>query len=113
MRALPQYLGPLITESWLRRYQVLPGRTHPTMSTSGTGGYLLHATKVIDDPTAASYLQRRPKKKPKTENADEEANTSTAALADEKPDATGLDADAGDAETPSNNVASSESKPDL
>ncbi|EIW86980.1 Gcd10p-domain-containing protein [Coniophora puteana RWD-64-598 SS2] len=46
MRAIPSYLGPSITESWSRRYQVLPGRTHPMMSTSGTGGFLLHAIKV-------------------------------------------------------------------
>ncbi|TDL28112.1 Gcd10p-domain-containing protein [Rickenella mellea] len=59
MRRMPQYLGPSVTESWLRRYQVLPGRTHPTMSTSGTGGFLLHAIKVYDDPNASSvHFQR-------------------------------------------------------
>ncbi|KAF8560095.1 Gcd10p-domain-containing protein [Imleria badia] len=46
MRLIPGYLAPSITESWLRRYQVLPGRMHPTMSTSGSGGFLLHAIKV-------------------------------------------------------------------
>ncbi|KAJ7786619.1 Gcd10p family-domain-containing protein [Mycena metata] len=46
LRALPEYLGPSLTEVWLRRYQVLPGRTHPTMNTSGTGGFILHAIKV-------------------------------------------------------------------
>jgi len=46
MRHDPQYLAPSVTESWLRCYQVLPGRTHPTMSTSGSGGYLLSATKM-------------------------------------------------------------------
>ncbi|KAJ7070756.1 Gcd10p family-domain-containing protein [Mycena amicta] len=46
LRALPQYLGPSVTEVWLRRYQVLPGRTHPTMNTSGAGGFILHAIKV-------------------------------------------------------------------
>ena len=30
----------------MRKYQVFPGRTHPEMQTSGTGGYLLHATYV-------------------------------------------------------------------
>ncbi|KAN0100372.1 Gcd10p family domain containing protein [Tylopilus felleus] len=48
MRLIPSYLAPSITESWLRRYQVLPGRTHPTMNTSGSGGFLLHAIKVYD-----------------------------------------------------------------
>ncbi|KAJ7170183.1 Gcd10p-domain-containing protein [Mycena filopes] len=46
LRALPGYLGPSLTEVWMRRYQVLPGRTHPTMNTSGTGGFILHAIKV-------------------------------------------------------------------
>ncbi|KAJ6575420.1 Gcd10p family-domain-containing protein [Mycena capillaripes] len=46
LRALPGYLCPSVTEVWLRRYQVLPGRTHPTMNTSGTGGFILHAIKV-------------------------------------------------------------------
>lgn len=34
-----------ITESWLRKYQVLPDRTRPEMNTSGFGGYLLSGTK--------------------------------------------------------------------
>lgn len=63
MRGLPQYLCPSVTEAWLRRYQVLysntitpppsthstqvlPGRTHPTMVMSGSGGFVLHAIKV-------------------------------------------------------------------
>jgi tRNA (adenine58-N1)-methyltransferase non-catalytic subunit len=63
LRQDPQYLAPSVSESWLRRYQVLvdsirapthtptrlqvlPGRTHPLMTTSGGGGYLLHTTKV-------------------------------------------------------------------
>ncbi|KAI0322994.1 Gcd10p-domain-containing protein [Amylostereum chailletii] len=46
MRLQGQYLAPSVTETWLRRYQVLPGRTHPMMTTSGSGGYLLHATRM-------------------------------------------------------------------
>ncbi len=63
MRGVSSFLCPTVTEGWLRRYQVyrlhlsrlltlklivqvLPGRTHPTMMTSGTGGFLLHAIKV-------------------------------------------------------------------
>ncbi|KAJ7103235.1 Gcd10p family-domain-containing protein [Mycena belliarum] len=46
LRALPGYLCPSVTEVWLRRYQVLPGRTHPTMSTSGSGGFIFHAIKT-------------------------------------------------------------------
>jgi tRNA (adenine-N(1)-)-methyltransferase non-catalytic subunit len=42
----PNFLATALTESWTRTYQVLPGRTHPTMTTSAMGGYLLHATRV-------------------------------------------------------------------
>ncbi|KAJ9119047.1 hypothetical protein QFC22_003538 [Naganishia vaughanmartiniae] len=56
MRSRPEYLAPTLTESFMRRYQVLPGRTHPTMSTSGTGGFLLHATRVI--PSAENNVNR-------------------------------------------------------
>ena len=30
-----------LSETWLRSYQVLPERTHPTVTMSGGGGYLL------------------------------------------------------------------------
>ena len=33
-------------EPWMREYQVLPMRTHPNMSMSATGGYVLTATYV-------------------------------------------------------------------
>jgi len=46
MKEKPEFLAPNLTESWMRKYQVFPGRTHPEMQTSGTGGYLLHATYV-------------------------------------------------------------------
>ncbi|KAJ7361438.1 Gcd10p family-domain-containing protein [Mycena albidolilacea] len=62
LRALPGYLCPSLTEVWLRRYQVLPGRTHPTMNTSGSGGFILHAIKVYNDENAnAITSHRRPK----------------------------------------------------
>lgn len=37
-----------LSETWYREYQVLPSRTHPQMSMSGTGGYLLTFTTVTD-----------------------------------------------------------------
>ncbi|KZT54804.1 Gcd10p-domain-containing protein [Calocera cornea HHB12733] len=40
------WLNLQLTEGWLRRYQVLPGRTHPDMNVQGSGGWLLHAIKV-------------------------------------------------------------------
>ena len=35
-----------LQESWWREYQVLPGRTHPEMMASGTGGYVLSGIRV-------------------------------------------------------------------
>lgn len=46
LRAQPEYLAPNVTETWTRQYQMLPGRTHPLMTTSGSAGYILHAIKV-------------------------------------------------------------------
>ncbi|KAL9621451.1 MAG: hypothetical protein Q9160_004094 [Pyrenula sp. 1 TL-2023] len=41
-------LGPTIQTSRVRKWQALPGRTHPLMSAKGGAeGYLFHATKVI------------------------------------------------------------------
>jgi len=65
IRTMPGYLGPTVSEAWLRRYQILPGRTHPTMNTSGSGGFLFSVTKVYDDPSASSVMAHRQHKKPK------------------------------------------------
>ncbi|KAF9650278.1 Gcd10p-domain-containing protein [Thelephora ganbajun] len=46
MKSAGGYLGANVTEAWKRKYQVLPGRTHPTMNMSGSGGYILHAFKM-------------------------------------------------------------------
>jgi len=35
-----------LTDSWFREYQVLEGRTHPNMTMSQNGGYLLTGTKL-------------------------------------------------------------------
>ncbi|KAL4399141.1 tRNA (adenine(58)-N(1))-methyltransferase non-catalytic subunit Trm6 [Malassezia pachydermatis] len=48
LRANPAFINVSITEPWLRRYQVLPARTHPDMTTSASGGYLLHAIRILD-----------------------------------------------------------------
>ncbi|RGB33366.1 Gcd10p family-domain-containing protein [Rhizophagus diaphanus] len=63
MKISKKFLNPQITESWLRQYQVLPGRIHPSMSTSGGGGYLLHATHIVINeslPTPIpSYMKQK------------------------------------------------------
>ncbi|RDB29668.1 tRNA (adenine(58)-N(1))-methyltransferase non-catalytic subunit TRM6 [Hypsizygus marmoreus] len=87
MRGDPQYLCPSVTESFLRRYQVLPGRTHPMMMTSGSGGFVLHATKVYDDPSASSVMtHRRPKpKKIHIEEGDTNSAEQTPSVSHETP----------------------------
>ena len=35
-----------VADTWYREYQVLPQRTHPTVTMSGTGGFILSATKI-------------------------------------------------------------------
>jgi len=45
-------LGNRVTESWLRYHQILASRTHPDISMSGGGGYLLSGI-VVEDPTDA------------------------------------------------------------
>ncbi|KAH8102396.1 Gcd10p-domain-containing protein [Cristinia sonorae] len=75
LRDIPGYLGPAITEAFLRRYQVLPGRTHPMMNASGSGGFILHVIKIYDDPNASSVMAHRHKvKKLRAENT---SNTGT------------------------------------
>ena len=56
MRKSTEFLAVDITESNLRPYQVLPGRTHPEMTTSAGGGYLLSAIKIIDCPFDMSQV---------------------------------------------------------
>lgn len=55
LRDAPDFLAPSISEPWLRKYQVLPGRTHPEMAGMQHGGYILSATRVFDDETANSF----------------------------------------------------------
>ena len=52
LRGDEEFINISVTEPWLRKYQVLPGRTHPEMTTSSTGGYILHALRVFGDKQA-------------------------------------------------------------
>lgn len=56
-----------IQESWWREIQVLPMRTHPTMTTSGTGGYLLTGIRVIpsERPESLANVKRQEGKLPR------------------------------------------------
>jgi len=45
-----------LSETWCRYYQILPGRTHPTMSMHGASGFILNGTKVLKEiPTSLTW----------------------------------------------------------
>jgi tRNA (adenine-N(1)-)-methyltransferase non-catalytic subunit len=46
-----------LTESWAREYQVLPSRTHPTMSMSGMSGYMLTGVNICPQGSASAAPQ--------------------------------------------------------
>jgi len=57
----------------------LPGRTHPTMNTSGSGGFIFTVIKVYDDPNASSVMSHRQHaKKQKRDLSGEEFNIAIA-----------------------------------
>lgn len=47
LRTSPDFIHVTISEPWLRRYQVLPGRTHPEMNGTLGGGFMLSAIRVM------------------------------------------------------------------
>nr|XP_046229582.1 tRNA (adenine(58)-N(1))-methyltransferase non-catalytic subunit TRM6 [Scatophagus argus] len=54
-----------LTDTWLRRYQVLPNRTHPLLLMSGGGGYLLSGTTVAMDHAKPAVCLRAEEPAPK------------------------------------------------
>ncbi|KAI9497189.1 hypothetical protein BDB00DRAFT_18926 [Zychaea mexicana] len=82
MRRSTEFLAVDITESSLRQYQVLPGRTHPEMTTSAGGGYLLSALKIIDSPIDMSQVYKENnarRKKRKNEKQNKKSDGATTA----------------------------------
>ncbi|EGG11505.1 uncharacterized protein MELLADRAFT_102531 [Melampsora larici-populina 98AG31] len=68
LRNSPDFIHVTISEPWLRRYQVLPGRTHPEMNGTLGGGFMLSAIRVIgmddgDDDDEGKKDEDQPKKK--------------------------------------------------
>jgi tRNA (adenine-N(1)-)-methyltransferase non-catalytic subunit len=69
-----------LSDTWMREYQILPGRTHPNMTISQSGGFILTGIKLcpetghneIDDALIKEIREkiggRRGKKKPKPNN---------------------------------------------
>ncbi|KAK9472886.1 Gcd10p family-domain-containing protein [Dipodascopsis tothii] len=55
-------LAPTIMETRVRNYQVLPGRTHPQMTSKSGGGYLLSGTRVLPSTDARAGGVRKKRK---------------------------------------------------
>ncbi|WWC92299.1 uncharacterized protein L201_007253 [Kwoniella dendrophila CBS 6074] len=74
----PNYLNDTLSESWERTYQVLPGRTHPMMNTSSTGGYLWSAIRVhpskFQPESHSRFKRRKTAKAPTRENGNKAEN---------------------------------------
>ena len=51
-----------VTETWMREYQVLPGRSHPLMRMDNASGYILTGIKVSNEPTLPPIEQPATKK---------------------------------------------------
>ncbi|XP_041662072.1 tRNA (adenine(58)-N(1))-methyltransferase non-catalytic subunit TRM6 [Cheilinus undulatus] len=58
-------INMMITDTWLRQYQVLPNRTHPVLLMSGGGGYLLSGTTVTTDRSKPAGSQQAVEPAPK------------------------------------------------
>lgn len=63
LRVLHSLVNVSVTEPWLRRYQVLPGRMHPEMSTSASAGYILHAIRVLSEEETRDMLVKEGERK--------------------------------------------------
>ncbi|KAI8924663.1 Gcd10p family-domain-containing protein [Entophlyctis helioformis] len=69
VRVSRRFINAQVTESWMREYQVpvFASGTHPSMMTSGTGGYLLSMITIIEEgklerPLDSSNASKRAKK---------------------------------------------------
>jgi tRNA (adenine-N(1)-)-methyltransferase non-catalytic subunit len=50
-----------ISETWMREYQVLPGRTHPNMHMTSASGFLLTGCKVVRNVEKPPPVPNKPK----------------------------------------------------
>jgi tRNA (adenine-N(1)-)-methyltransferase non-catalytic subunit len=104
LRNHPSFLAPSISEPSLRKYQVLPGRTHPEMNGLPHGGYILQVTRVFDLIGANSVASG--KKAHKKRKVDEPP-TSERPRGDRARDAQVVEGDDGKGEPPLPSVSSS------
>ncbi|CAO1620483.1 unnamed protein product [Sympodiomycopsis kandeliae] len=63
LRSSNEIINISLNEPWLRKYQVLPGRCHPEMQTSATGGYILHAIRVYTQEDADLLVEMNEERK--------------------------------------------------
>jgi tRNA (adenine-N(1)-)-methyltransferase non-catalytic subunit len=61
MRQSPEYVNVDLSESWLRVWGVKQSRGHPEMNMSGSGGFVLSATKVLKDDLIIQKGRKRPR----------------------------------------------------
>jgi tRNA (adenine-N(1)-)-methyltransferase non-catalytic subunit len=73
LRDSKDYIAPSLTEPTLRRYQVLPGRTHPDMNGMVHGGYILHAYRILATNETFTRPDRPVKVKGKRKRAEEDS----------------------------------------
>ncbi|KAJ3190091.1 tRNA (adenine(58)-N(1))-methyltransferase non-catalytic subunit trm6 [Gaertneriomyces sp. JEL0708] len=61
LRRSRQFINAQLTESWMREYQVPVHAhgTHPRMTMSGRGGYLLSGIKVLDNEEAVAFSAKK------------------------------------------------------
>eukprot|EP00128_Syssomonas_multiformis_P007283 Colp12_sorted_trinity150504_noHs@23118 len=69
-----------LAETWYRELQVLPQRTHPHMSMSATGGYVLSGITVVPPPDN-SATDSNPAKRRKVENESSDAPSAAEVVA--------------------------------
>lgn len=67
MQRDPNVLAPTIMETRVRKYQTLPGRMHPHMTSRGIGGYVLWGIRVL--PTRVNAISQKSKKRKLEEKA--------------------------------------------
>lgn len=63
LKSHPSFVAPTIHEPFLRRYQVLPGRTHPEMQGMASGGLVLSCIRVLENEEAQAVSMARKGKK--------------------------------------------------
>lgn len=72
-------ITPTIVETRVRKYQTLPGRFHPHMTSRGGGGYILWGLKVWPSDVTAATAHRSKKHKPNSAVAAKAAGTDASA----------------------------------